>query len=261
MQNGMKHLIVRYSFAAIFMLCGAIQVSWAQYGRSKGLETMIGKGKIEYSMSVGPIKAGQATLSVSETTWNGQPAYRIEMVAATNKTASKIYYMNDTLRSTVLAGLNTVDYWKHSHEENYEAIERATVQDGGIRLVKNRISKGTVQENTVKTNAPVHDMLSILMSARTIDTSKLSKGQRKDYQIIDGTQIIPVALEYQGREKIKAAGRSTECNVFAVIRTKVENGKSRQSELMKIYFGADADALPVGIDISLGLGAAKARML
>jgi len=257
----MKHRIVRFSFAAIFMICGAIQVSWAQNGRSKGLETMIGKGKIEYSMSVGPIKAGQATLSVSETTWNGQPAYRIEMVAATNKTASKIYYMNDTLRSIVLPNLNTAWYWKHSREENYEAIEQATVSGGSVKLGKNRISKGTVQEKTIGTDAPVHDMLSILLSARTIDTSKLTKGQRKEYQIIDGIEVIPVALEYQGRTKIKAAGQGTECNVFAVIQTKVENGKTRQTELMKLYFEANSYALPAGIDISLGLGAAKARML
>jgi len=226
-----------------------------------GPDSMLERGRIEYSMSVGPIKAGQATLSVSETTWNGQPAYRIEMVAATNKTASKIYYMNDTLRSIVLPNLNTAQYWKHSHEENYEAIEQATVTGGSVKLGKNRISKGTVQEKTVETDAPVHDMLSILLSARTIDTSKLSKGQRKEYQIIDGTEVIPVALEYQGRTRIKAAGRSTECNVFAVIQTKVENGKTRQTELMKLYFEANSDALPAGIDISLGLGAAKARML
>lgn len=239
----------------------AISGAWVHCGTAVMAQEPVPGQVIRYSMSIGPIKAGEATLTTRSTTLEGQKAYQLELTARTNKAAAKIYFMDDTLRSTVLPGIKTVSFWKHSREEERESIETATIDGNNVKLYKNRIHKGIVKTADLTSTKPVYDLVSMLMVSRTIDASKMKKGDRIQYQIIDGVELIPAFLEYNGREKIKTGGKSVECNAFTVIQPVDENGRHTEKELMKMFITADATRLPAGIDINLGFGSAKVRLI
>lgn len=229
------------------------------YAKSADSQVLVAGQEINYSLSLGPIKAGQAKLVTTRTTWKDEPAYRIELLAMTGKAVSKIFSMNDTLRSTVLPDLTPKAFWKHSQEADYESVENVSFEDGIVRLEKLR--KGTLKTNTVKCSEPVYDMVSLVMVARSLDFSKLKQGQRFEFKVASGLSVSTEYLEYQGRERLKAAGKQNDCLKFALIEPKMEKGKLKETELMVIYILPDSTHLPVGIDFNLKFGTAKARLL
>lgn len=214
--------------------------------------------EIRYSLSLGPVKAGQARLTTTATRWNGGPAYQVELLAMTGKAASRIFAMNDTLRSIVLPDLTPKYFWKHSQEADYESVESVSFEGSSVKLEKFR--KGELRTSTVQSSEPVYDMVSLVMVARSLDFSKLKQGQRFKFKVADGLSVLDEYLEYQGRDRLKVAGKQEECLKFALIEPKTEKGRLKETELMVIYIRPDAGHLPVGIDFNLKFGTAKARL-
>lgn len=248
----MKRIVI----SAFFALIGCIS-AYCQTGTKSPV--LVAGQEINYSLSLGPIKAGQAKLKTTATRWKGESAYKIELLAMTGKAASKIFSMNDTLRSTVLPDLTPRAFWKHSQEADYESVENVSFEGNTVKLEKLR--KGELRTNTVECSEPVYDMVSLVMVARSLDFSQLKQGQRFEFKVASGLSVSTEYLEYQGRDKLKAGGKQNECLKFALIEPKVEKGKVKETELMVIYIRPDSGHLPIGIDFNLKFGTAKARLL
>ncbi len=241
---------------ALFAILGGIAGNGTN---AKPADVLVAGQTITYSLSLGPIKAGTAKLVTTAVKYKGEQAYKIELLAMTGKAASKIFSMNDTLRSIVLPDLTPRAFWKHSQEADYESVENVSFENGTVRLEKLR--KGELRTNTVQCSDPVYDMVSLVMVARSLDFSRLKQGQRFEFKVASGLSVSTEYLEYQGRDKLKAGGRQNDCLKFALIEPKVEKGKTKETELMVIYIKPDAGHLPIGIDFNLKFGTAKARLL
>lgn len=241
---------------AIFAVFGGIA---GNRTNAKTADVLVAGQTISYSLSLGPVKAGTAKLVTTAMKYKGEQAYKIELLAMTGKAASKIFSMNDTLRSIVLPDLTPKSFWKHSQEEDYESVENVSFENGTVRLEKLR--KGQLKTNTVECSEPVYDMVSLIMVARSLDFSKLKPGQRLEFKVASGLSVSTEYLEYQGHDRLKAAGKQNECLKFALIEPKMDKGKLKESELMTIYILPNASHLPVGIDFNLKFGTAKARLL
>ena len=217
----------------------------------------------KYSVSLGPIKAGNASLSMKSTTAGGDKAYKLTLITQTSKAADKIFHICDTLVSTISSDLEPVSFWKHCIEGDYEVIERASFRKSGneydVHMEKTRKSQTKTLDTS--SNIPVYDMVSIIMEARNMDFKSLTPGKRLEYRIADYLTVKTEYLEYQGREKLRIDGNSTDCLVFTLIEPQVQGSRVKETELLRIYIADDSTHKPIGIDFNLKLGTAKARLM
>lgn len=217
----------------------------------------------KYSVSLGPVKAGNASLSMKSATVGTQKAYKLTLIMQTSKAADRIFHMNDTLVSTVSADMEPISFWKHSIEGDFEVIERASFRKDGndydVHMEKTRKSQTKTLDTS--SNIPVYDMVSIIMETRNMNFKKLTPGKRLEYRIADYLTVKTEYLEYQGREKLRIDGKSIDCLVFTLIEPEVQGSRVKENELLRIYIADDAAHKPVGIDFNLKFGTAKARLM
>ena len=202
-------------------------------------------------------KVGTASFKVNSTTYNGQSAYRLELLANTNKTADSFFKMRDTLVSIVSQRLEPLYYRKAAEESDRFTIEEARYSySGGKTSVKQSRFKrgdGTIY-NDYSDNRQIFDMVSIMGWARSLKTAELKPGQRFDFPLASGKQVEEGTLIYQGTKNLEAKdGHTYRTLIFSYITHR--DGKD--NEIIKFYVSDDPNHLPLRLDLSLKIGTAR----
>ena len=71
---------------------------------------------------------------------------------------------------------------------------------------------GRIKENTVVSEEPVYDMVSIMAYARSINPSDLQSGERLNFKLASSARLKDEFLIFQDRETLKIAGRQYNCS-------------------------------------------------
>lgn len=213
---------------------------------------------ISYTLSLGIIKAGQASLSTSKTTFEGEEAYSVTLTANTSKAADRIYRIRDTLTATVSPQAQPLKFHKHCFEGDDIVTEDAEffrTTDGQYRGKMAKLYKdGHIRGCDTICRQPIYDMVSITLYARTLQFDEGKTGQRFQFELADGGIVESNTLVYIGRESIKVSGSQKKCLTFSV------RGPKDDKEILRIFVTDDDERIPVGLDISLPFGKAKARL-
>ena len=221
---------------------------------------------LKYGMYLGPIKAGDARLITENVTYNGQKAVRMKLIARTTSTADKLFSLNDTLTTIVRPDDSSpLFFQKHCFEGDdivREKVYFSKTDDGRcISQMRKDYKNGRVKEVTDTTKALVYDMISVVGFARTIDATKLKKGQRLNFKLADAATILDETLIYQGLEVLKISGKKYKCMVFKLVEPYVEKGKKKDREILNIYVCDDAARTIVQMDIKFKVGTAKVKIM
>lgn len=205
------------------------------------------------------LKAGTANLNISETTYQGQPAYRCHLITRGSKRTDKFFIMRDTLLSYVSQNLAPLYYRKGAREGKRYNVDEVwySYPGNGVNLRQRyQNHKGEVREKETHSDECVYDMVSMLLRARSFDPSAYREGQKLVFPMADGDDIDQATLIYRGRKKFKMddTGVTYRCVVFSFVEY---NGK-KENEIVTFYITDDANHMPVRLDLFLKFGTAKA---
>lgn len=211
------------------------------------------------------IKAGQATLTTSGTTYQGQPVTKTTLLANTSKNADAIFRMRDTLTTLMSPAGEPIYFVKHCEEGKDIVYERAWfshTHDGKHRAHQKKVyADGRVRESDVTDSRTIYDMVSLLVHYRTVDTAHLTPGQRLTYPMVTGRRVEEQILTYIGKETLETlSGDDTRCLVFSLVQPKTVDGVTTQNEVIRFYISDDAAHIPVQLDLFLKFGVAKVKL-
>ena len=243
--------------------CVAESVSLASEGSSMASESL--SYTLYFNWKFVWIKAGRASLTTRSTTYKGQPAIESTLLAQSANTAEHIYHLSDTLRTIVTPDIEPLYFVKHCEEGDDIVYERAWFSRTPAGRYRADISKvypdGKERKADYEGDAPVYDMISVMLHARTLPFATLSKGRRLTYPVAGGRRVDMQTLVYMGRETVKTqAGKDVATHVFSLVSPKTKDGLTTEVEVLRFYISDDPAHTPVQIDLNLKFGTAKAKL-
>jgi Protein of unknown function (DUF3108). len=204
-------------------------------------------------------KAGVSALTVNDGMYNGESVYNLQLTARSTGLIKSFFTVNDTLKSIVTKDFIPLAYSKDAHEEGDHTIERATYDytDGNIKVRNVNNRNGRLRyDTTYVSNNCMYDVISIIYYARTLDFSRMNKGERKTVSFFAGRKMMNMQIEHQGVEVVKANNdREYNCVKLALIGSAA--AFEDKHEAMKVYLTNDTNRIPVRIESKLKIGTAR----
>lgn len=205
-------------------------------------------------------KAGTGSLSVTESNYRGQPAYRTYMQLNTIGLAGNMYTVNDTLTSYVDMNLRPLLFTKEAFEGKDYSTERQSYSYKGntinIRAMRTFRGEQKFDEN-VTTHKCTYDYLSILPYVRNLDYTGMKTGDKKHIQFLSGKDIVNMSVNYLGTSTIKANdGKRYE--VINISMTILDDAFKNPKDAIKASLTNDKNRIPVIIDTILKIGSVRA---
>lgn len=207
------------------------------------------------------VKAGTAYMNITETTYNGKPAYKTYLITRGSEQADNFFVMRDTLESYTALNLVPLHYRKGALEGKTYRQEKVWYDypDGNcrVRMFYQR-EQNPPREGVHESKYCAFDMISMLLRARSFDPSDYKKGHRIKFLMADGKRCEWQHIVYRGKKKftIENTDITYRCLVFSFMET--EDGEEK--EVVKFYITDDDNHLPVRLDLNLNFGTAKAYL-
>lgn len=205
------------------------------------------------------VKAGLASLTTNATTYQQEPAYRINLLALGSKRADFFFKMRDTLTSVIGEKLQPRYFRKGAEEGKRYTVDEAWFSyEDGVCLAKQKRTwrDGKTEEREDSDSRCIHDMLSILAQARSYDPTDYKVGDKILFPMATGRKVEEQTLIYRGKENVKAENDVTyRCLIFSLVEY---DKKGKEKEVITFYVTDDLNHLPVRLDMFLNFGSAKA---
>ena len=242
---------------------GTVQQAWAQCS-SKNTAFQSGETlyyDLFFNWKFVWVKAGTATMNITETLYNGKPAYKTHLITRGSERSDNFFVMRDTLESYTALNLVPLAYRKGALEGSTYRLENVTYSYPNGHCKVDMFYQRQDREpriNSYESQYCAFDMLSMLLRARSFDPSKFKKGHRIKFLMADGKRCEWQSIEYRGKKKFTIENTNTtyRCLVFSFME--MEDGK--ESEVVRFYITDDENHLPVRLDMNLNFGTAKAYL-
>ncbi len=252
--------IIGYILPVIFYLLSSLQAS-AQCDR---VNTAFKAGEsLEYDLYFNWkfiwVKVGSANYKIRKDDYEDEKALRTDLLFKTNKRASALFRMNDTLISYATPTLRPLYFRKGAFEgKRYTVDEVWYSYKDTTNILKQRFlnHRGEIHDTIHISTECTYDMLSMLNLARSFDASEYKPGHRIYFPMATGKKVEEQILIYRGKEEFEANDDKTyRCLVFTLLDYDV---KDEEKEMLRFYITDDANHLPIRIDFFLNFGSAKA---
>ncbi len=204
-------------------------------------------------------RVGTARMTTRIDSFQGQKAWRADLLTSGNPRLDKYFVMRDTLLSYCsYADLTPLYFRKGAHEgKRYYADELwFSYPRGHCHLRRHEVtSHGEHLWSDKEYKDCIYDMMSIFLRARNFDSSSMSEGDILPMPISDASDLSNSWLKYMGKKTFKMdSGEKFRCVVFSFMQN--EKGKNR--ELIRFWITDDLNHIPVRLDMNLNFGSAKA---
>lgn len=210
------------------------------------------KYKVAFSSGLtGSVKGGEATLSVkpSTTKIGNNTAYQASLKGGTTGIIEWFYQVSNNYETFINTETNAPVMYRQSVRENkYTSSDTVYFnQTGKTATYKNK--KISIPNNT-------HDFVSMIYYVRTLDMSKLKKGDSFVIPFFTSDKVINSKIVYNGVQNIRANSKTVTCYSF---KPQVGKGKVfTQDYPATIWISADSDRIPMLIEAQMKVG--KVRM-
>lgn len=208
------------------------------------------------------VRAGDASLIIRDTIFNGKKAMAMSLLSSTNSRADKFFKMRDTLTTVFTPDMRPIYYHKASFEGKRYYLNQVWYDysnPDSIKIAQSyRRDQEAVKTRTDYSATPVYDMMSLLAYARTIDFSSMKVGQRLSFPVATGKRIEPQYLVYRGKT-VMENDKDIKFNCFTVSLVKMDS-KGRERSIINFHVTDDRNKLPILLDLALNFGSAKAKL-
>lgn len=209
-------------------------------------------------------KVGYATFTTDLTTYEGQPAYDIRLMAVGSKEADMLFKLRDSLQVYMTERLEPLYYKKAAEEGSHYSVDEAWYsREGGVSKVHQLRTRPGVadfepMESDTEDSRCIYDMLSIIARARNFSNEHFMQGHQTTLPLATGRKVEEETLICLGDNTIKAKdGKKYACKGFSLYAYDKDGEKS---EILRFYITDDANRLPIRIDFYLKIGSAKAYL-
>ena len=207
-------------------------------------------------------KVGTASLSINDTRYKGQEAYKCRLVTKSNEKLDKHFIMRDTLVSCITKDLLPLYYRKGSKEGKRYTVDEVWYSYNGnnSKIKMRRLNNDkTVSHNEVNSQRCVFDMLSLFLRSRSLNVEGWSNGHKENAEVASGRDISKGQLILKGKETVKADnGQRYRC--LRLEYSEWNNKKKKFEKLATFFVTDDNNHIPVRLDFSLRFGSAKAYL-
>nr|WP_321245949.1 DUF3108 domain-containing protein [uncultured Psychroserpens sp.] len=218
--------------------------------------------KFEMSYS-GMLKAGNATLSVDETTLQGKPVYHVTGKGWTTGAIKWIFKVKDRYES----------YFDKETGVPYKFIRK--IDEGGhtknIEIDFDHNKKEALVENkkyktkkTVTTEPNVQDMVSAFYYLRNnYETDDIKVGDVVELDIFFDEENFGFKLKYLGKETIETEINGADVKIKTLkFRPYVMAGRVfKEEESLTLWVSADENKIPLKIKADLAVGSLRADLV
>lgn len=238
----------------IFLLFASFQTSWSQDTSSFQAGEWL-KFKLSYS---GWMKAGNATLEISENTYKDKPVYKVVGKGWTTGAVKWFFNVEDHYES----------HFDKVTGQPYKFVRN--INEGGY--TKNRIvdfdhvqNKALINDLKEHTNSTVdiekniQDLVSAYYYLRNnYNTETIQKGSVVELNIFFDSETFLFKLKYLGRETIQTKFGKIKCIKF---RPYVMAGRVfKEEESLTLWVTADKNKVPMKIKADLRVGSLRADL-
>lgn len=204
------------------------------------------------------LKAGTASMTVVQSNYKGQQAWRTSLITRGNGKADNYFLMRDTLLCYSSMELAPLYYRKGSREGDHYRVDELFYSYAGNKTnikFHRRHNNGTDTYNNLSYNECVYDMMNVFARARSFNASGWQKGHTINFPIADGNKIISAQLYFRGKTTVKADnGVKYRCLQISYM----EKVDGKYKRIADFYVTDDQNHVPIELDMFLKWGAAKA---
>jgi hypothetical protein len=243
----------------IFSILYGMQISFAQK-KSAFQDGEWFKFEMSYS---GMLKAGNATLSVDETTLEGKPVYHVTGKGWTTGAIKWIFKVKDRYES----------YFDKETGAPYKFIRK--IDEGGhtknIEIAFDHAKREALVENkkyktikTIVTEPNVQDMVSAFYYLRNnYDTDNIKEGTVLELDMFFDEENYGFKLKYLGKETIKVDINGSDVKIKTLkFRPYVMAGRVfKEEESLTLWVSADENKIPLKIKADLAVGSLRADLI
>jgi hypothetical protein len=243
---------------ALALTSGEPQTVQAQADKYAGLRTwpnyafQVGE-KLTFDISYGFVTAGEAVMEVpSMRLINDRRAYEVNVKAKSLPSFDWMFKVRD--RYTTYIDEQGIFPWRFDQivREGKYSRDFAAFFDPIAKTAK------TTDGNTHKTPQYVHDIVSAFYYVRTLDLSKLKKGDVIKLENFYKDRSHPLNIKILGRQKVE-----TEAGTFNTIVLEplvVEGGLFKNEGSIKIWLTDDHNKMPVKMSTKVLIGSIDAEL-
>ncbi len=209
------------------------------------------------------VKAGYASMSVVQSRFNGEDAYRCSLTTRGNGRLDNYFLMRDTLLCYASTDMAPLYFRKGAREGERYTVDEVwySYADGTSQAKMRRLNNdGKVTHRTEVSQKCITDMLNLFLRARSFSPKGWKKGYVLSLQVADGNGTEKGQLTYEGIETIKADnGKKYRC--LALTYAEWSKRKQKYVKISTFYVTDDSNHIPIRIDLFLNFGAAKAFLV
>lgn len=204
-------------------------------------------------------RAGVATLSVKEATYQNKPSWHYGLLFRTTGVVEKFFKMRDTMECHYSKEPKLLFSAKYSDEGDYYLVDKlwfSYLKDSKVSVKSWRYTlRETKIDTTLISNGLVFDMLGATMFLRSIDWQAVHYGAEFPFVIAVGRDLVNARFRYTGqqiveRKKVKFRTRHFFIDIY-------DEAFEQAKEAAEVWIGDDANHLPVKIRAKLKIGAAE----
>jgi len=238
---------MRKYFLTIIVLIVFFNKSFAQELTSINEPVFKTGEQLTYTLKYGFFTAAQAVINVEESDkkFDGHPVFHIVADGRTAGTFDIFYKVRNRYESYVdQTTLMPYFYTENRHEANYKHTDNVTFNHADDKI--------TAAKGVFPYKGKVFDFLSAYYFSRSIDVSKVQKGDKFELQYFLEDGVHTLSITYVGVEKVSCSMGNFNCLKFNP--TIIPGRVFRKDSKLYLWITDDKNRIPVKAHVELVVG-------
>ena len=217
--------------------------------------------KLEYRVHYGLLNAATATMVVSDKIQyrNNRPCYKVDVYGKSVGVFDLITRINDNWGTYIdTAAIIPHRFYRNIEEGRYRKYEIVDFDHQIDEATTITLDKKTKEpRTTTKAKVPdnVQDMVSGYYFMRTLDFSKMTKGQVITVDAFFDEERFDFKIRYMGRQSLRT--KLGRFNTIVLQPIMPENSLFKWEDAIKVWLSDDINKIPLKIKASLFVGAVE----
>ena len=215
--------------------------------------------KLYFKWGVIMAKAGDTKISITESQYEGKPAWRYNLLFKTLGMFEKVYSMRDTMNSYFSKDNGLLLFGnKHANEKDYYLIDewRFSYLNEKTSVLSKRYTPTRVKiDTTLVADGKTYDMLSATLLLRSLDWNDLKMEEAVPFCIAIGRDLVNAAFRYTGQEIIERGNIKYRTRHFYI--DVFDDAFTQSRAAGEAWIGDDSNHVPIKIRAKLKIGAAE----
>lgn len=211
--------------------------------------------KLRYRVSYGFVDAGEAVLTVNETSKtgaNGRPLYKVKGEGKTLGAFNAFFKVEDLYMSYI--DKEGVFPWYFVRRVNEGGFKKN--QDYTFSQDKQKVYTG---KKEFKVPMGIQDMISSFYYARTLDFSNMKPGDKTTFKCFMDDEVYPLVVRFVGNEEIKIRKGKFDCMKFVPV---VQEGRYFENDDdVQFWITNDKNRIPVLVKAKIPVGSIKMHLV